>query len=368
MSQHDRIWSDFNLEKNCVHVTDANQVRLYLAQLTLALGALAQVVGGGSRNLQAQSIDGLVDRLEATFRLLALKHFYPSEQCPLKIDTTDSGFVHFSTLFDMQADKRGRESLLGCMPSVEDLKQEMAQAIVRGQGSVRHLQQQMARRLYLEQLGTTKILEPFYEGPLVALEPEAGQPAGFWSFASYDRSLNRPFIYLIYFGYEGRSALEPGSMDHSSMRREANRLAAGSESLLAFSSRLDEALPKIHPRMIKRLIVGPYWAPGFTENEDELGALLDEFREDLPFALRWETETLLSDRQARVGQTLLSRGNLRQIFWLPKDLDLSQRGVSRLERSILMPHWLGQQLTEANLLTDHLRFVIDREDQVHGVH
>ena len=43
MTQHDRLWSEFSLEKNCVHFTAETSVRLYLAQMTLALRSVQRI-------------------------------------------------------------------------------------------------------------------------------------------------------------------------------------------------------------------------------------------------------------------------------------------------------------------------------------
>src|SRR5690606_25607120 len=123
----------------------------------------------------------------------------------------DSGFFHFSTLIDLAADLKARDALLAVMHPVAELKREMAARIVRSQAPVRDLQQQIARRLYLEALAPEGVLEPFVPGPLVQLQADDSQHTGFWSFATYDKGLNRPFVYLIYFVYDRRHPLEEGS-------------------------------------------------------------------------------------------------------------------------------------------------------------
>ena len=369
MTPSDRTWQTFNLSENCVPIADEARARLYLSQITLALRSLERLIQrSGGDNLEARAIEHFVERLESTFRLLALKHYYASPDLPLKIDSTDSGFFHFSTLLDLQADLKARDAVLGCMNSVASLKAEMVDRIVRHQGPVRDLQQQIAKRTYLEAIRGEDLFDPFVSGPLVPLRGESEEHTGFWSFATYDKTLNRPFVYLVYFVYDRDRPLRQDSDDFVSLMTEASRLASGGLSLLAFSNQLDESVAPVHPRMVKRLILGPYWAPGYTQNEGELGQLLDGQPDRMPFALKWETETLISDRELRIGQSFLSRGRLKEVFWIPRDLDHSQRGVSRLERSILVPHWLGQQMAEAGLLPDHGRYVIDKEDEVYGVH
>jgi hypothetical protein len=365
----ERTWTDFNVEENCVPLYSGEQVRPYLAQARQALRCLDRVlVPRGEADLEARSVRGFLGRLSSTLELLGLRHMYPTPDLPLKVDSTDSGFLHFSMLLDLQADLAERDTLLRGLPSVAETKREMAEAIVRHQACVRSLQRRLARRLYLERLCEDDVFEAFQEGPLVDMVAAQGTANSLWSFATYDRALNRPFVYLIYFGCEGDEPLEVDSEGYRALVEASRRLASGSRTLLAFAAELDEALPGIHPRIVKRLVLGPYWAPGVTALPPELEELLDGAGERQPFALRWETETLISGREARVGGGLLSRGRLRQVFWLPKEPGLHRRGVSRLVRAVLVPHWLGQRLAEENIWTDHRRYVVDAGNEVHGIH
>ncbi|MBI4862293.1 MAG: hypothetical protein HY815_18850 [Candidatus Riflebacteria bacterium] len=373
MSEKDRIWQDFNLDENCVHVADSNQVRLYFAQFTLALRALTGVLEKtvGKSNGEAQAVNGYVARPSRTFHLLGLKYFYERPGEGLKVDSTDSGFFHFSTLVELEADLAGRDRALAELEPVADLKRQMADRIVHRRSSPRDLQEQIARRLYLETLKPSGIFRSFVPGPLVSTGepgPDRGGRAYLWSFATYDQALNRPFVYLLYFTYNLNMGLATGSADFDLLVKQAQKLASGRLNLLAFSGMMGDGLESFSLKIVKRIILGPYWSPVFTENEGELGALLEGFRARFPFILRWEAETLISDKEMVVGQGLLSRGRLKQVFWIPKNADLSARGVSHLGRFVLVPYWLGQHLARAGLFRDHQQFVIDKEDLVYGVH
>lgn len=369
MNARNAIWADFNLELNCVHVTDVNQVRLYFAQFTNALRGLDRLFAksAGASNHEARAIDRVIGRLAETFRLLSLKYFYPKPNQTLKIDTTDSGFFHFSSLIELEADLRGRVEELAQLEPLHTLKQELADRLVRHQAPVRDLQEKIARRLFNERLAPERIFTPFLPGELAATSSDEGSTY-FWSFATYDKALNRPFLYMLYFIYDKDEPLSEEHEDFLRLVEEARGTASGKLNLLAWSHMLDDALPRISPRIVKRLILGPYWAPKFTVNEGELGQLLEQAHETLPFALKWETETLISDREVRVGKSLISRGTLKQVFWVPGDVDLQARGVSHVARFVLVPHGLAQHMAERGILGDHGRYVIDQDDEVHGVH
>jgi len=370
VNQQERIWKEYRLQENCVHVTDHNAVRLYFAQFTLALGSLASILRQqtGGTSSETVAVCGFIDRLLETFRLLALKYFYQRPGDGLRIDATDSGFLHFSTLIETEADLAGRMKALTEFATVPDLKAEMADRIIRLRCSSRDIQEKIATRLYLEGLCAHKVFHAFLPGTLITVNPDEKQKSSFWSFATYDRTLNRPFLYLLYFTHRADQELTTSSEAFRTLATQAERLASGNLNLLGFSGLLDDAVESISLKIVKRIILGPYWSPHFTENEGPLGPLLDGVKEQLPFVLRWEAETLISDRERVVGKSLLSRGRLKQVFWIPKSLDLSTRGVSHLERFVLMPYWLGQHLKPAGLFPDHHHYVIDKEDEVYGVH
>ncbi len=369
MSSAEEIWRHFQPDENCVAVSGDNRVRVYLSQVRRALGALRSAVEQGTAitNAERHAVAHFVTRLHRTFEILGLRHFYPRPDCELKIDTTDSGLVHFSALLELAGDLERRDRELAALASPEELKRRMLEQIVGHSLHPRELQLELMRRLYLEALEPDALFQGFLPGPLERVgRPEEPEPSYFWSFASYDRALNRPFVYLIYFALDPDAAeLAPDSDAMAAIRAAAESSAAGRVSLLAFSHRLDELLPSVRPRIVKRLCFGPYFAPGFTTGEGAFGELLASLSERLPFALRWESETLISERETRVDAGWLSKGRLRQVFWVPRSLDLSARGVSQLERFVLMPHWLAQRVRTAGLLADHQHLVVESDESVH---
>lgn len=363
MSAADEISQDFRLDESCVALTGDNRVRVYFAQVCRALAALQRSVAQADpiTNAERQAVGAFLTRLQGTFETLALRHFYPEEGPGLKLDTHDSGFVHFSTLLELAADLERRDELLAALPPLEEQKRRMLAQIVGHSRHPRDLQVAMMRRLYLEALSEEKVFRSFLPGRLEKAGSQGDEASHFWSFATYDRALNRPFVYLVYFSWNGRKgeSLAEDSKAFEEVRDVARHEARGRMSLLGFANRLDERVAALSPRIVKRLVLGPYWAPSFTQTEGPLGELLDSFSERLPYALRWESEVVIADRETRVGGGWLSKGQLRQVFWVPKELDLSARGVSQFDRTLLLPHWLAQHVRDAGLLADHHHVVIE---------
>lgn len=363
-SAADPIWQHFHLDENRLPLTGQNKVRVYFAQVRRALAGLARAVEQGTHtsNAERHAVAHFVGRLCDTYEMLALRHFYPGQGPELRIDATDSGFVHFTTLLELAAELERRDPELAAIAEPRELVERMLAQIVDHGLHPRELQATLMQRLYLQSLDGERLFRAFLSGRLERLaKTEAGENY-FWSFATYDRALNRPFIYLVYFGYEaGKTSLADDTKAFGELRSVAEHSAAGRVNLLGFSNQLDERLPRVRPRIVKRLVLGPYWAPGFTEAEDRLGELLVAVADRLPFALRWESETLISERETRVGAGWLSKGQLRQVFWIPDRLDLSARGVSQFERFILLPHWLAQRVRSEGLLEDHEHVLLETQ-------
>lgn len=343
----------FRLDENCVPVAGAPRVRVYFAQLRRALAGLQRGLEQSTPQSDAErrATSGFLLRLGRTLDLLALRHFFPLEGAPLRIDATDSGFVHWSALLELAADLEGRDAALAELPPSAELKRRMLEQIVRYGLPPDEPRAALMRRVYLETLAPEAVFPPFLPGPLERLGGPA-EGGWLWSFASYDRALNRPFLHLVYFTWDGE-ALAEGSDEFAELCGAAERVAAGRASLLALATRLDELQPRLRPRIVKRLVLGPFWAPSFTGAEGPLGSLLVELEARWPFALQVESEILISERETRVGAGWLSKGALRQIFWLPDAPERAARGVSQLERFLILPHWLAQRVGPAGLAAEH---------------
>jgi hypothetical protein len=368
MSSPGDAWADFRPAENRVGIESESGVRLYFAQLRRCLSALTHLVREGTSvtNAERRATEGFVHQLRRTCDALALRHFFVRRGRELRIDATDSGFFHWSALLEAAAELDAKDARLGELPTQTALKRRMLERIVDYSLHPRELQEAMLERLFLESLDAKEIFRPFLPGPLTRVGEKTAPASYFWSFATYDRTQNRPFIYLIYFRWSGRP-LSEASAELGELRRVAESTASGSVNLLAFSNRLDERLTDLHPRIVKRLVLGPYWSPFFTQNEGELGELLASCEDRLPYAFRFEAETLISERETRVGEGWFSKGQLRQVFWIPKQLDLSRRGVSQIERYLCLPPWLAQQVRSAGLWSDHRVVVVEDDGTLHGL-
>jgi hypothetical protein len=359
MTPGEELTARFRHEDNCVQVGAEADIRAYFQQLDISLTGMARALPGGPDRLAQDAVGGVLKRLSRLYQVLEFRYRYPTPGVVLKVDKSDSGFVHFSTLLDLDVDLAQREKRLAAMPTAAELKRRMVEQIACERVFPRKLQEELARRSYLEQLVRDELFWEFNPGPLVSM----GDGCYLWSFSTYDKVLNRPFVYLLYLKQErpvGKLTFDSG--DFQLIVAEAKKMASGRQSLLVFSKAIDDVPVRLSPRIVKRFIVGPFFSDRFTINETTLDVLFATVKDRSPFVFSWETEVLVSDRE------FLAPGKLKQIFWTPQEAGLMARGVSHVERSILVPHWFAPYLKEASLFTDHHQFTIDKEDGVYGIH
>jgi hypothetical protein len=70
-------------------------------------------------------------------------------------------------------------------------------------------------------------------------------------------------------------------------------------------------------------------------------------------------------RRQLFPESRLMLGMLSPLLGVLKSLDLSARGVSQLERYVLLPHWLAQRVRAEGLLEDHRQLLIEDDEDVH---
>jgi hypothetical protein len=362
MTPGEELTARFRHEDNCVSIGAEADVRVYFRQMAASFRGMLRALPGGADRLAVSALQGSICRLAYLYQVLEHRYRYPRPGVALKVDASDSGFVHFSTLLELEVDLAAREKRLG-RPTVAELKQRMVDQIARERTFPRGLQEQLSERLYYEQLVEKELFWEFNSGPLV----QVSRGNYLWSFSTYDRVMNRPFVYLLYLKQERPQELSVESAEFQALMSEAKKMASGRQSLLVFSKAIDDLPVPLTPRIVNRFIIGPV-CNRFTINETSLDTVFSAVKEKEPFVFSWEAESLVSDREFRTGVGMFTSGKLKQVFWTPREAGLMARGVSHVDRYILTPHWFATYLNEAGLFTDHHTFTFDKEDEVYGIH
>ena len=318
----------------------------------------AQDQGG---TYEAGIVPGFMEKLLATIGLLRVKYTYaPADTRPLWIDLTESGFPNAMELSHMQQDlARRKERLLELAVPIA-LKRAVLDGLFQDLTDPPELLAQLSERSYFDLLDETKLFLPFVLGDLTLRTTDAKFRSYVVSWACYDFETNRPYVHVMTFdqdaGEEPLHAQGPGYTRFLEvLRAEGSR--APDVGILALA--IDDALDPIHPKILKRLCIGPLYTPlllaqrpaGDADAPSLFATLLQQHgRRPDDFVLQLCDEIVFSKAQ-QVSRSLLSpRGKVREIFAITEtDPECYARRASVVHHNVVLPHDLLQHVGPAIL-------------------
>ena len=204
------------------------------------------------------------DLLLYSIEAMRVKYMYDEEE-NMKIDLTDSGFPNYLEFRYLFNDLELREEYLGKLTSVEDLKEEFLHTLLHKKQAISKRKLfQAASIVYYSSAKKEYIFNRFVQGKII--EAPVGSPGSYlvsWSF--YEVTHNRPFICFMYFDYGGKNPLNDRSEIYEALQNLADRELA--LDMMAYS--IDQRLPKVLPKLVKRIDLGPIHNV-FAKDENEI--------------------------------------------------------------------------------------------------
>ncbi|MBT8271289.1 MAG: hypothetical protein HKO90_04385 [Flavobacteriaceae bacterium] len=204
------------------------------------------------------------DLLLYSIEAMRVKYMYDDED-NMKIDLTDSGFPNYLEFRYLFNDLELRDQYIERLPSVERLKDEFLDTLLRQKRLVskRNLFQ-AASIVYYSSVRKEYIFNRFVQGKIVeAPEGTNGDYMTSWSF--YDVSHNRPFICFMYFNYEGSKVEKYKMKIYEALKQAADR----EMPLDGMAYAIDRKLPDVFPKIIRRIDLGPLHNV-FAKDENEM--------------------------------------------------------------------------------------------------
>ncbi len=302
-------------------------------------------------NKEAEIVEGFLGRLLQTVCLLRLKHLYnPAIQ--LTLDLNHSGFPHSVGVAELEADLTLKDERLRHLPNRRVLQELMLESMLSRQIDPTELLPQMAERQLAEMIDREKIVRPFTPGDVVIVNDNGKVKNCLFSWFCYDRMENIPYVYIMAFDYHGsteklREELAGGEFVEV-IRKNGDR---GTVPLIVTATSIDEELPTVFPKILKRVKVGPLVCPLYTaeDSSDPFVKWLRQYGEPADFVLFLEAEVLYSKGQEpqeeRGWFSFAERKKARQIFALPAmDSVSGDRHVSQVQLVMMLPHHVLQQI------------------------
>jgi hypothetical protein len=319
----------------------------------------------------ARIVAEYISRLEESFvswrnRLAFMDKF--------KISRADSGFPIFQNVLELENDKRQAEQRIAAIPDGETIRNEMADFILRHREFPAALQRSMAERLYLESVRNGNLFSPFIlaQTAKVSVNPKTLRPYYLVHWASFDGTANLPLIYMATIEDSSEALVRqlvdtdagklnekvdiPLPVDGLLNPELAHQFDAFTEKNSAYSlspttiaTNMDKDFPTLHPKQLRRVVLGPFYSAGITENNSTVSEVLSKVRKsDNAWLLTWTIQEVFSKAERPGRRGLWSSEKATQEFHInTDDLEATRQGVSSYENHALIPHEAYQALYAA---------------------
>lgn len=290
-----------------------------------------------------------------------------------RISRADSGFPVFQNVLELENDRRQSEARLASIPEPEALRAEMADFILRHKAFPATLQRSMAERLYLQEVRGGQTFSPFIlpKTVKVSVNPKTGRPFYMVHWGAFDGAANLPLVYMAMIEDSSEKMLEalvgrdgklnakveiPLSVDGLLNPELAHRFDDFAEKNSAYSlspatiaSNLDKDFDTLHPKQLRRVVLGPFYSAGITEHNSTVSDVLSKVRKtDNAWLLTWTVQEVFSMAETPAHKGLWSSQPAREQFHInTDDLEAARQGVSSYEKHALIPHEAYQALYAA---------------------
>jgi hypothetical protein len=355
--------------------TAADPVEQYFATIASALAGLEIFMRDDRSPLYrhgivARIVAGYIGRLEKSFSCWRNRLGFAES---FKISRAESGFPIFQNVLELENDRRQANQRLASIPEADELRNEMADFILRHKEFPAALQKQMAERLYLEDVRDGTIFSPFVlaETAKVSVNPKVFRPYYLVHWAAFDGSANLPMVYMAtvedsspamvsqLVGRDGKlddrvqiplpveGLLNPELAHRFDDFTEKN--SAYSLSPVTIAVNLDKDFENLHPKQLRRVVLGPFYSAGITENNSTVAEVLSRVRRaDNAWLLTWTLQEVFSKSEKPGRKGLWSSEKATQEFYIDTDdLEAARQGVSSYEKHALIPHEAYQALYAA---------------------
>lgn len=204
------------------------------------------------------------DLLLYSIEAMRIKYMYDDED-NMKVDLTESGFPNYLEFRYLFNDLELRDEYLGRLTPIATLKEEFLDTLMRKKQKVKKSRLfQAASIVYYASVNKKYIFNRFVQGKIVSAPKDSDADLlTSWSF--YDVVKNRPFICFMYFNYDGKNIEDYKNEIYEALKNVADR----DMNLDTMAYAIDKKLPKVFPKVIKRIDLGPVHNM-FTKDENIL--------------------------------------------------------------------------------------------------
>ncbi|NML72907.1 hypothetical protein HHL25_02085 [Rhizobium sp. S-51] len=347
-------------------------VAQYFKSIGAALGGLETYLSNPDLALPGSGFAGqlllpYIQRLKNSFACWENRIGFTEQ---FRISRAESGFPVFQNVLELENDRLNAGQRLAALPDAQAIRAEMADFILRTKSFPSALQSQMAERIYLEQIGKGDIFSPFVlpETVRVSVSEKSGRPYCVVTWAVFDGTNTLPMIYVagiedsseniveLLVGKDGKInpdldiPLPVGGLLNPQLAAKFDDFAGknGAYSLTpaTIATNMDKDFPTLHPKQLRRIVLGPFYSAGITENNAKINEILSRVRKpENAWLLTWTMQEVFSKAERPATKGFFSSTPATQEFHIDtNDLEAARMGVSAYEKHALVPHDAYQAL------------------------
>ncbi len=347
----------------------------YFAAITAALAGLEIFMRNDRSPLYRHGIVAgilaeYIDRLTRSFACWRNRLSFMDK---FRISRSESGFPVFQNVLELENDRRQADQRLANIPKPDELREEMADFILRHKAFPSALQKSMAERLYLEEVRSGNTFGPFTlaQTAKVSVNPKTMRPYYLVHWASFDGTADLPLVYMVTVEDSSDSMVRQLVDPHGRLNDKveiplpvdgllnpelAHRFddfteknSAYSLAPLTIAMNLDKDFPDLHPKQLRRVVLGPFYSAGITENNSTVAEILSRVRSpENAWLLTWTIQEVYSKGEKPGRRGLWSSQPPQEEFHIDTDdLEATRQGVSAYEKHALVPHEAYQALYAA---------------------
>ncbi|MCX4029102.1 hypothetical protein H0A36_17045 [Endozoicomonas sp. SM1973] len=349
--------------------------RTYFWQLNTILKQLCQITSqqiSHGNTLDDQVTLDYLKRLKNSFIALSAKYQLNGQvnhrqTSHLLVNPTDSGQPVRQTLLEMELDYDNRAELVNKYPPIDELKQQLIDYCLQQKKISRDIQYEIAQQQYHQLLDSNTLFFSSNTPKLHQIASNEGEAANnqryFMHWAVYDASKHIPNIYLLYFDTSSPLNL---TEDDATWQKLIDHLLSQSLStlkLVTIASELDKQFPLIHPKLLKRIHIGPLYLNNMTQHNQAVQDLFNHAPIDKRWLFAWSVESLFSKGISEVAKGFFGRQQ-KQVYHIDHhDFDAFEAGASAVEQSIILPYEAFQLLAEMpdNPLHDVNKYIVSAD-------
>jgi hypothetical protein len=318
-------------------------------------------------DLMAVVISEYIQRLENSFACWQNRLAFAST---FKVSRSESGYPMFQNVLELENDKQGAKERLTALPEAGQLREDMADFILRHKEFPDVLQKNMAERVYLEQVQKGELFSPFIlpKTIKVSVNPKTTRPFYVVHWAAFDGAANLPLVYSAMVEDQSEDMIDmlvtsdgklnedvkiPLPVDgllNPALARQfdafCEKNSAYSLSPITIATNMDADVDPLQPKQLRRIVLGPFYTAGVTEQNDKVNEILAKVKKpENAWLLTWTIQDVFSKAERPAKKGLWSSTPAREEYHIEtEDLEAVRQGVSSYEKHALIPHEAYQAL------------------------